>query len=189
MFIHPENQVARDFNRALINSSTDLVKVDMEIWGDPYYIADSGMGNYDALQLPGIININSDGSMDYLSSDVHIEVNFRTPLDYGKSWMEFPGGGSAPVREFSGIYKVNTVSNRFSNGQFTQVLKILRIPKQTIDAANTSVDTFGAVGTDDPSKQLTETNTNKIESSASSSQGGTGGQASQGDRFGGNDQI
>ena len=42
----PEMAVARRFHNAIIDSGSDLVTADMEIWGDPYYIADSGMGNY-----------------------------------------------------------------------------------------------------------------------------------------------
>ena len=77
IFLHPENQVARDFNEALVNSPVDLIMVNMEIWGDPYYIADSGMGNYNALKTPGMININSDGTMDYQSGEVDVLINFR----------------------------------------------------------------------------------------------------------------
>ena len=72
--LHPESQVARDFNEALVNSDVDLVAVDLTILGDPYYIADSGMGNYNALQVPGVLNITADGSMNYQNGEVDIET-------------------------------------------------------------------------------------------------------------------
>ena len=178
--IHPETQVARSFNEALVNSPADLIAVELTIWGDPYYITDSGMGNYSALQLPGSININADGTMDYQSGEVDIEINFRTPIDYKGNWMEFPGGGFAPVGQFSGLYQVLFCKNSFSKGQFTQTLQTIRRPKQESDTATTAVDRTGAITTDNPEKQLVSTNTNPIGGNASSSTGGTGGQASYG---------
>lgn len=128
---HVETQVARDVNDAIVNSPTDLVMVEMEIMGDPYYIADSGMGNYNAAKDPQFINITKDGSMDYQTSEVDVIINFRTPLDYqGDGYMEFPGGGSAPVGAFTGLYQVTFVDHKFSGGQFTQVLKMIRRPLQ-----------------------------------------------------------
>lgn len=128
---HVETQVARDVNDAIVNSPTDLVKIEMTIMGDPYYIADSGMGNYNAGTDTQFININKDGSMSYQSSEVDVLVNFKTPLDYqGNGWMEFPGGGAAPVGAFTGLYQVVYVTNSFNEGQFTQRLEMIRRPLQ-----------------------------------------------------------
>lgn len=139
---HVETQVARDVNDAIVNSPTDLVQVEMEIIGDPYYIADSGMGNYNAQKDPQFINITKDGTMDYQTSEVDVIVNFKTPLDYrGDGIMEFPGGGTAPVGAFTGLYQVTFVDHKFSGGQFTQTLKMIRRPLQdsetTVDATTT----------------------------------------------------
>lgn len=180
VIIHPETQIARNFNDALVNSPVDLIAVDLTIWGDPYYITDSGMGNYNALQLPGAININSDGTMDYQSGEVDIEINFRTPLDYKGNWMEFPGGGFAPVGQFSGLYQVLFCRNSFSKGQFTQTLQTIRRPKQDSNTVQAAVDQTGAITTQDPSKQTVTTNTNAAGGNASNSRGGTGGQSSNG---------
>jgi len=118
--------IARDFNDALVNSNVDLVKANMTIWGDPYYIADSGMGNYNASETP-IINITEDGTMDYQSSEVDVSLNFRTPLDLNQEGgMDFPSLGTKPVGAFSGLYQVLFVSNKFSDGMFTQDLQMIR---------------------------------------------------------------
>ena len=58
-----KTSVARDFNEALMNSTVDLITADMTIWGDPYFIADSGMGNYNAGETD-LINLTADGTMD-----------------------------------------------------------------------------------------------------------------------------
>ena len=160
--IHPESQVARDFNEALVNSPVDLIQVDLEIMGDPYYIVDSGMGNYNALQVPGILNITQDGSMNYENGEVDIEINFRTPLDYGQNYMEFPGNGTAPVGQFSGLYQVLFCKNTFSNGQFTQTLQTIRRPKQPGDTNNEATATGGLLNLDNPTAQLAETFANTL---------------------------
>lgn len=157
--LSPESRVARDFNEALMNSPVDLVAVDLTILGDPYYIADSGMGNYNALQVPGILNITGDGTMNYQNGEVDIEINFRTPLDYGPNgYMDFPGGGTAPVSEFSGLYQVLFVNNKFSNGNFTQTLQTIRRARQ--DSSVTVPATSSLLNTNTPGSQISPTNAN-----------------------------
>ena len=52
------------FNDALLDSPADLIKVDLKIWGDPFWLNDSGAGNYTAEQTE-FINITKDGSADF----------------------------------------------------------------------------------------------------------------------------
>jgi len=121
-----KSSIARDFNDALVNSDVDLVTANMTIWGDPYYIADSGMGNYNAPETP-IINITEDGTMDYQSSEVDILINFRTPLDYNQDGtMQFPNLGTKPVGAFSGLYQVIFCMTSMTGGVFTQQLRLIR---------------------------------------------------------------
>tara|TARA_B110000090_G_C13393004_1_gene450177 strand:+ start:613 stop:3237 length:2625 start_codon:yes stop_codon:yes gene_type:complete len=170
-FLSPESRVARDFNEALMNSPTDLIEVDLEILGDPYFITDSGMGNYNALQVPGILNITSDGTMNYQNGEVDVELNFRTPIDYGPSgYMDFPGGGTTPVAEFSGLYQVLFVRNSFSGGQFTQTLQTIRRQRQ--DSSFVASATAGVLNTGDENGQMVETNANAIVGSADDSNQG-----------------
>ena len=158
LMVHPENQVARDFNEALVNSPVDLISVNLEIMGDPYYIADSGMGNYNATTLPNILNINADGAMEYQNGEVDIVLNFRTPIDYGQEYMEFPGLGTQPVGKFSGLYQVLFVTNKFSAGQFTQSLQTIRRPKQPTDTdIEPTSESSGALNTNNPEAQIAST--------------------------------
>jgi hypothetical protein len=178
--LHPENIVGMNFNENLVNNPVDLVMVDLTIVGDPYYMADSGIGNYNSPTLGSLINLTADGTMAYQESEVDIEVNFRTPLDYGPNgWMEFPGLGSQPVRKFNGLYKVIFVKHNFSQGQFTQTLELIRRRAQDIAAEQAAVQNTGAVELADSDRQIAQTP--EISPSGSgSSQGGTGGQGSQG---------
>ena len=133
---HILTNIVRDFNDALVNSNADLVEVDLKIMGDPYYLSDSGIGNYIASPT-NFINILSNGAMDALNSEVDVRLNFRTPLDIGKDgWMDFPGLGIFPVRAFSGLYQVAQVVSSFSGGEFTQDLKMIRRRNQEFDIRN-----------------------------------------------------
>ena len=135
-----------------MNSPVDLVMLDLEIWGDPYYIGDSGMGNYSAAPGPSF-NITSDGSMDYQNGEVDIEINFRTPLDYGAgNWMDFPSVGTSPVGAFSGVYNVITCTNSFSGGTFTQQLKLIRRRNQPGEDTKVEATTEGNKAVEEKAK-------------------------------------
>jgi len=144
------NVVARDFNDAILNSTTDLINTSLVIWGDPYYIIDSGFGNYFAIPHKKYINLNKDGTMNYQDSEVHVIINFRTPFDHpytknGDSWdtegfMDFYADGSYSPSAFSGIYQVTAVTNSFSEGKFTQKLDMIRIRNQEGTDTNNKAD-------------------------------------------------
>lgn len=170
-----KESIARDFNDAIVNSNVDLVTANMTIWGDPYYIADSGMGNYNAAETP-IINMTKDGTMDYQSSEVDILLNFRTPLDYNQDGtMEFPGNGTKPVGAFSGLYQVIFCMSSLSGGVFNQQLKLIRRRNQE------GRDTNSEPTTQD-NKIYTEYADDAADANSNQSKGAS-------DQFGGNDQI
>ena len=130
--VKPETQIARMFNEAIVNSPADLITVELEILGDPYYIADSGQGNYTARTSQLTPNITEDGSISYQNGEVDVVLNFRTPVDIGKDgFMEFPTIDNEPVAQISGVYKVITVRNSISANKFTQTLEMVRRRNQT----------------------------------------------------------
>lgn len=130
--------VAELFNTSLLNSKVDLLTGEMTILGDPYYIADSGIGNFSNTGS-GRINITKDYAMDYQARQPTIVINFRTPTDYGPDGiMKFPEGQI--IQEFSGIYFVDTVVNNFQKGQFTQVLSLRRLINQVTKPQQTEED-------------------------------------------------
>jgi hypothetical protein len=119
------SRIAEGFQRALYDSTTDLVNATMTIMGDPYYIADSGLGNF-SNSGSGRFNVTADGAMDYQSGEVDVIINFRTPLDYDANTGIMDFGNSDVVQEFSGLFRVILVTHRISRGKFTQELKLLR---------------------------------------------------------------
>lgn len=170
--ISPDIEVARNFNEALVNSPVDLITAKMTIWGDPYYIADSGMGNYNAPETP-LINLTKDGTMDYQGSEVDLRLNFRTPLDYGQGgMMDFPSVGFQPVGAFSGVYQIIMVLNRFSEGVFTQELKLIRRKNQPGLDTNSKPTTGGNIAVKDkPDKKKKEGKENKKGNEAKKNEG------------------
>ena len=178
--LHPENIIGMNFNENLVNNPIDLMMVDLTIVGDPYYMADSGLGNYNAPSLPGLLNITTDGNMSYQESEVDIEINFKTPLDYGPDgWMDFPGIGAAPVRKFNGLYKVMFVKHNFNGGKFTQTLQTIRRRAQDAATQQAAQQNTSAVQLAGADRQIAPTPEVRPGASGAST-GGTGGTQSQG---------
>jgi hypothetical protein len=142
-----KDKIAREFHNALINSNVDLVKCNLQIMGDPWYLSDSGIGNYQADAGPIMFDTDQKPpQMDYIRQQVFILLNFRTPFDYpdeldqrrvrngsmdnnslldGKGFVE-------KVDTFSGLYRITRVTSEFSQGQFSQTLEMLRMPNQSV---------------------------------------------------------
>jgi len=100
-------RAAKQFHDA-ITSAAGMLQLDLKIIGDPYWIAQSGMGNYTSSPTQ-YQNLNKDGSVNYQGSEVDVKVNFRTPVDINQSTGLYDFGKStksAPVLTWSGIYQV-----------------------------------------------------------------------------------
>lgn len=125
---HVENSIARMFNDSILNSDADLINVKLKIHGDPYYIIDAGLGNYLGIENPANEAITIEGSLNPRKGEVDVILNFRTPIDYDgeDGFVKYPLGGFLPIGMFSGVYQVILVTNKFSKGQFTQELDLVR---------------------------------------------------------------
>jgi len=135
-----EQRVAENFHNALIkNASADLIKVDLKILGDTFWLVESGLSNYFVQAAPAS-QYMADGTCNYEGNDVFIRINFRTPIDVNGA----AGTGDKPdglysfskattLSPFSGIYRVFKLENEFSGGLFTQVLSCVRMQGQEED--------------------------------------------------------
>lgn len=130
--LKPEELVANNFHLAFLqNGLANLVNVDLEILGDPYWLTDNGIGGY--LPPPGATEmITIDGSANYESGDIYVYLRFRSPVEPKESNGDylFVNEEDSP---FSGIYKVTKCENKFSGGTFKQTLKCVRMPLQVND--------------------------------------------------------
>jgi hypothetical protein len=138
-----ETTAARQFYD-IVTTGVEQTKLNMEIIGDPYYIAQSGKGNYTS-QATSYHNLNADGTVNWQNGEVDILVNFRTPIDInqGTGLYNFGSGTKgAPVIHFSGLYRIIKLVNHFKDGKFTQVLEGVRRTGQENTKKATAKDSF-----------------------------------------------
>ena len=124
-------KVAQSFHNAFTQSNTEMVTVNLEVLGDPYWVVDSGMGNYFAKPTSNN-QITEDGTMNYESGDVFVYITFKTPADVNTATGLYNFGKEVKTSPFSGIYRVTAVESMFS-GTFTQRLRLVRMPGQALD--------------------------------------------------------
>jgi len=137
--------VARQFNERLMRSNVDMVMVDMEIMGDPFYISDSGVGNYHA-EDTSYTNMTADGHMNANNGQVYVNILFRTPIDIDTDRGDyiFPEE-LITVDQFSGLYFVPQVRHKIIDNQFTQELTLVRMINQQETTSSSNVGALVAV--------------------------------------------
>lgn len=133
---------ARLFHDA-ISMQSEMTNLEMEILGDPYYIVQSGTGNYTSKQTEHQ-NLNADHTMNYQNGEVHIMINFRTPVDLNQSTglYNFGSAATAPNLMWSGLYRVVSVTSKFKGGEFRQTIKAVRLPMSEAKLETTASGTF-----------------------------------------------
>ncbi len=150
------SRAARMFHSA-ITSGADMLKLDMKIIGDPYYIAQSGTGNYRSKEVSK--NLNADGSVNYQNGEVDILINFKTPIDINQSTGLYDFGKASKmsdVVQWSGLYQVMQVTSSFKDGQFTQVLTGNRRANQELKETATAANMYNSSKQADKSVPVSE---------------------------------
>ena len=117
---------------SVLYSPVDFAKMEMEVLGDPDFIQQGDIfyragNNFDAFL--------QDGSINYDSQEVFVEVNYNTIEDYNeetgeatpkdiqlKSVDQYVRTGTKGL-----IYQIIAVKNKFIKGQFTQTLEGLMV--------------------------------------------------------------
>lgn len=126
------SRAAAQFHQA-VTAGVDMITLNMTILGDPYYISDSGMGNYHAGSRG---YVNSDGAMPWDNGEIHVLVNFRTPVDFSTDTGLYDFANTVVAGQFSGLYRVLKGESFFQRGKFTQTLNLLRIRNQDSPAGD-----------------------------------------------------
>jgi len=136
--------IFEQFYNRLINSPADMVQVEFDIWGDPYFIPGETAQRGQEPAAPGVY---ADGSMAYVTDEVYCVINFKTPLDYFVlgSRMDIPKN----IPAFTGLYQIIGVVNKFSQGKFIQSIKAVRLANQggenKFESSSGSVTGSGAI--------------------------------------------
>jgi hypothetical protein len=124
-----EQVVAENFQHSFISgSSADMVSVDLEILGDPYWLVDSGLSNYFAEVSSPTTQITNDGTMNYESGNVYIYLTFKTPADINEKTGLYDFSVAGKESPFGGIYRIVMCENNYTDGLWKQRLKCLRMP-------------------------------------------------------------
>ena len=132
--------VAESFHQAFVSgSSADLIKVDLEILGDPYWIVDGGMANYFSKPVTENALITEDGTANYEGIDAYVYITWRTPTDINEGNGNYEFATAGRESPFGGIYRVTMCENQFVDGMFKQKLTCLRMPGQPADFDNESL--------------------------------------------------
>lgn len=126
-------------------SGGDMMQLDLQIIGDPDFIKQDDLfysPNTESYPPPGD-KYTANRSIMTDRGDIFFYMRFRTPVD-----IDLETGGLRQAgpdtkyldSDFTGVYKIITVSNEFRSGTFTQRLTAVRIIDQkVIDAVTLSI--------------------------------------------------
>ena len=123
----------------MTNSQADMLNLKIKILGDPDYIKQDDVFYRPPIEGPNIATkptgdprlLPNNGSLVMDGGALYVQVLFRTPTDLDESTglMKFDTNYKHSV--FSGLYQVLTVTSHFNDGQFTQELDLIRMPRQS----------------------------------------------------------
>jgi hypothetical protein len=134
----PYTVMARNMHDAVVNSKSSMLTGEIEIIGDPYYIATGGIGGYNPKPVPGNPRSTVDGEIANNYGDCFITINFANPIDINSledgGRFYFKSAAFEPV-PFSGVYRVTTLVSKFNEGKFQQKLSVIRVPGQIINSS------------------------------------------------------
>lgn len=122
-----------DFSKSMLSGSRgDMINVKLKIIGDPEFIKQDDLffnpENNPNQRIVQHVDPRTN-SIVFDAGEVFCKLFFRTPTDFNPETglMKFD---QVETSVFSGIYKVITVENEFSRGQFTQNLTLVRLFNQ-----------------------------------------------------------
>ena len=160
-----ENVKAQEFYDYLTNPEADMMRIELEILGDPAYICqdiympvtaadnDKIFGNKDEVFDTQSHSFNADQFMPC------INLRYRLPDDIDENEGTMFSGTQKFRDEnlfFSGVYQVVKVDNKFDNGQFLQTLTCVRMNNQSGEGAPISLVNSAQKGFNDLESAVNE---------------------------------
>ena len=132
----------QDFYDYLTNPTVDMMRIEMEILGDPAYLCQDQFIPLNArgeARKEGTVFDDGYGSFNADQYTPLMELIYRLPDDLndktGVMFESFDPGKTVPEENlfFSGVYQVVKIDSSMSNGQFTQTLTCVRLNNQQGD--------------------------------------------------------
>ena len=146
---------AQEFYDYLVNPEADMIKIELQILGDPAFVAqdmyttlsDKEKDNSTS-EKAKMFGIRKDyDAENYKSFNVDqfmpiIKLNYRLPTDIDEqTGTMFTDRNTLDDNLwFGGLYQVVRVDNRMESGQFTQVLTCVRMNNQQSQSGGVLVD-------------------------------------------------
>jgi len=128
---------AQEFYDYLTNPTVDMMRIEMDILGDPAYICQDQFipldKQGDAMKSEGMYDTTT-GSFNVDTHTPLMELNYRLPDDVNdRTGVMFEAKSTAPEenRFFAGVYQVVKIESKFSDGQFLQTLTCVRLNNQS----------------------------------------------------------
>ena len=116
------------------NDLAFLIQLDMELRGDPWYLGKDTNDNSDEEQA------------NFYKDDNHFYLGIRSPRTFDMDWRNEDSDintgywkGDGVSRSFGGIYRLVSVTNNFSNGEYSVSVNAQRVvPTQESKIENTN---------------------------------------------------
>ena len=179
---NPENLKAQEFYDYLTNPEADMLRIELEILGDPAYICQDIYMPVDDKEKDKTPTTTGGGTGPFNLQDhsfnadqfmTCINLRYRLPADINeKEGTMF--SGTDKVRDenlfFSGVYQVVKVDSKIDNGQFTQTLTCVRMNNQQGEGSAPNVISSSALNSKyiDKKKEDGNNTVSDIKSKASS---------------------
>ena len=126
----------QDFYDYLTNPTVDMMRIEMEILGDPAYLCQDQfipLNARDQARRRGLQFDEESGSFNADSHTPLMELIYRLPDDINdKTGVMFEKNSTEPEENlfFAGVYQVVKIDSSMSNGQFLQTLTCVRLNNQ-----------------------------------------------------------
>jgi len=151
-------EMAKQLDRNILSTiAGDMVSVSLRIIGDPDFIKQDdvfyGIKDITEQTYTNIANKRvtdkrrtPNKSIATDSEDLFVRLVFKTAVDYGDNGLAVPVSIDSSAKNryassiFSGLYKITTVKNYFSNGKFEQELNLYHYNLQATPGINTGTD-------------------------------------------------
>ena len=131
-----KESLKQDFYDYLTNPTVDMMRIEMEILGDPAYLCQDQfipLNARDQARRKGLLFDEQSGSFNADQYTPLIELNYRLPDDINdKTGVMFEKNSTVPEENlfFSGVYQVVKIDSTIANGSFTQTLTCVRLNNQ-----------------------------------------------------------
>ena len=138
----PNGQKAQEFFDYLTNPTADMMRIELDILGDPHYLCQdvfACLKEVNQKKTDQIIKIKTDFDSNQFQSfnaDQYmplINLRYRLPNDIDEEEGTTFSAKKKYLQEnlfFNGVYQVYKVESRFENGQFLQTLFCVRMNNQ-----------------------------------------------------------